>query len=103
MASFLNKGKVTNLKCTASEQFPETKVMVIYAVIAYLTSTTDQHPQIDSDLYTALNIFSSKMGSSQLKWECLHRKICCVHKRTAGYAVFSQPIEFKRKHQSKKS
>ena len=42
----------------------------------------------------AFNIFSSEVGISQLKWECLHRQICCVHK-TAVCTVFIQPLVFK--------
>ena len=46
----------------------------------------------------AWKVFSSKMGISELKWECLHAltgEICCVHKKTAVYKVFSQSTKFK--------
>ena len=45
------------------------------------------------------NVFSFKMGISQLKWECLHgltqENMLCTQKDPIVYTIFSQSIKFK--------
>ena len=46
-------------------------------------------------LLNVRNIFSSEMEISKLKWEFLHRKICCVHNKNGCVDSIFKPIEFK--------
>ena len=71
MTSFLNKGEVTKLKCTA-----EAKAQVTYAGIEYSTFTRDLHHKINSGLNVlhylskAYNNNSNDKGSNCI-WQLL--------------------------------
>ena len=53
------------------------------------------HKSSISWLLNVKNIFSSEMEISKLKWEVLHRKICCVQNKNSCVDSIFKPLQFK--------
>ena len=50
------------------------------------------HKSFISWLMNVKNIFSSEMEISKLKWEVLHRKICCVQNKNSCVDSIFKPL-----------